>query len=190
MLDPVYPWGRPLRQGSCGAIEAKLATEEWQLAQYRRLRREIFALEQKLFEDSDFDEHDAYAHPIVAESQIAGMPDRVFGVVRIFEQPDGVWYGGRLGVHPDYRRVGSVGTALIHCAVSTAHAWGCRRFLATVQEQNIRYFERHHFHSLEMLEIRGRPHALMQADLDRYPKALVPPKPPAKHLGQLEREVA
>ncbi len=182
MLDPVNPWGRALRPSLCSEIVAKLASEPWQLAQYRRLRSEIFAREQGLFEETDFDEHDAYAHPIVAESQIAGMADRVVGVVRIFEQAGGVWYGGRLGVHQDYRRSGSVGSALITCAVSTAHAWGCGSFFATVQEQNVRYFERHHFRPLEALEIRGRAHCLMQADLERYPPAIVPEKPHAAHL--------
>lgn len=190
MLDPVNPWGRPLRPSLCSEIVAKLAAEPWQVAQYRRLRSEIFAREQGLFEESDFDEHDRYAHPIVAESQIAGMPDRVVGVVRIFEQQGGLWYGGRLGVHQDYRRSGSVGTALITCAVSTAHTWGCRRFLATVQEQNVRYFERHHFRQLEPLEIRGRVHCLMQADLERYPGAKAPVKPYAAHLHARSREVA
>jgi putative N-acetyltransferase (TIGR04045 family) len=174
----------------CSEIVAKLAVEPWQVAQYRRLRSEIFAREQGLFEESDFDEHDRYAHPIVAESQIAGMADRVVGVVRIFELADSVWYGGRLGVHHDYRRSGSVGTALITCAVSTANAWGCGRFLATVQEQNVRYFERHHFCPLEPVEIRGRAHWLMQADLDRYPAAKVTAKPTAAHLEVVTREVA
>jgi putative N-acetyltransferase (TIGR04045 family) len=174
----------------CSEIVAKLASEPWQLTQYRRLRSEIFAREQGLFEESDFDEHDRYAHPIVAESQIAGMADRVVGVVRIFEHAGGVWYGGRLGVHADYRRSGSVGTALITCAVSTAHAWGCRSFFATVQEQNVRYFERHHFRALEPLEIRGRSHCLMQADLERYPRAKVPEKPRAAHLEPSAQEVA
>jgi putative N-acetyltransferase (TIGR04045 family) len=68
--------------------------------------------------------------------------------------------------------VGAVGTALITEAVSTAHGWGCRRFLATVQEANARYFEHHHFHRLEALELLGRPHVLMAADLERYPAQL------------------
>jgi putative N-acetyltransferase (TIGR04045 family) len=189
VLDPVNPWGRALRPSLCSEIVAKLATAPWQIEQYLSLRREIFAREQGLFEDSDFDEHDRYALPIVAESQIAGMPDRVVGVVRIFEHGEGVWYGGRLGVHQDYRRSGSVGTALITCAVSTAHALGCRRFFATVQEQNVRYFERHHFRPLETLEVRGRAHRLMQADLDRYPPAQVSTLA-ARPLGPLAREVA
>jgi putative N-acetyltransferase (TIGR04045 family) len=94
------------------------------------------------------------------------------GVVRIYEDDRHTWFGGRLGVAPAYRRVGAVGGALITEAVSTAHAWGCTRFLATVQEANARYFEHHHFRRLEALKLFDRPHVLMQADLARYPAQL------------------
>ncbi|MGC4094866.1 MAG: GNAT family N-acetyltransferase [Polyangiaceae bacterium] len=169
MLDPVNPWGRPLRPSLGSEIVAEIAVEGWQLHAYRELRRAIFAEEQGLFEGSDFDAHDDYALPIVATSQIAGMADRVVGVVRIYESEPGVWYGGRLGVHRDFRRFGAVGTALISAAVSTAHYLGCRRFLATVQQANVRYFERHHFEVREPISVCGRPHQLMQARLEDYP---------------------
>jgi putative N-acetyltransferase (TIGR04045 family) len=139
---------------------------------YFRLRREIFAAEQGLFAESDRDAWDDHATPIVAQGQIAGMPDGVVGVVRIYEEGKGTWFGGRLGVAPAYRRVGAVGTALITEAVSTAHGFGCNRFLATVQANNARYFEHHHFRRLEALVLLGRPHFLMQADLGRYPAQL------------------
>jgi putative N-acetyltransferase (TIGR04045 family) len=150
-------------------IVAQVATEPWQVAGYRELRRAIFAEEQGLFEGSDFDEHDQHALPIVAQSQIAGMPDRVVGVVRIYRSEPGTWYGGRLGVRREFRRFGAIGSSLITTAVSTAHALGCQRFLATVQVANVRYFERYHFRPLRELTLRGRPHQLMQADLACYP---------------------
>jgi putative N-acetyltransferase (TIGR04045 family) len=169
MLDRIHPWGRPLRAQTAQRIIAELAHEPWQLDAYFELRREIFAAEQGLFAESDRDALDARASPIVAQGEIAGMPDGVVGVVRIYEEGRGVWFGGRLGVARPYRRVGAVGTALITEAVSTAHAWGCSRFLATVQAANARYFEHHHFRRLEAVEILGRPHFLMQADLAHYP---------------------
>jgi putative N-acetyltransferase (TIGR04045 family) len=169
MLDRVHPWGRPVRAALACEVLARVADEAWELEGYYRVRRAIFAEEQALFESSDLDENDAHATPIVATSQIAGMPDEVVGVVRIYESEPGLWYGGRLGVCREYRRRGAVGAALIFTAVSTAHAWGCRRFLATVQAQNVRYFEHHHFRPLEALELRGRPHALMQAELGAFP---------------------
>jgi putative N-acetyltransferase (TIGR04045 family) len=169
VLDAINPWGRPVRPSLGAEIVAGVANEPWQLLGYRELRRAIFAEEQGLFEGSDFDEHDAHALPIVAESQIAGMADRVVGVVRIFRSEPGTWYGGRLGVRREFRRFGAIGTALIATAVSTAHGQGCQRFLATVQVANVRYFERHHFRVVRELSVRGRSHQLMQADLACYP---------------------
>jgi putative N-acetyltransferase (TIGR04045 family) len=169
VLDAINPWGRPIRPSLGAEIVARVASEPWQLLGYRELRRAIFAEEQGLFEGSDFDEHDAHALPIVAESQIAGMADRVVGVVRIFRSEPGTWYGGRLGVRREFRRFGAIGTALIATACSTAHAHGCQRFLATVQLANVRYFERHHFRVLREVQVLGRPHQLMQADLACYP---------------------
>jgi putative N-acetyltransferase (TIGR04045 family) len=172
MLDRVHPWGKPLRVQTAQRITAELAHEPWQVAAYFRLRREIFATEQGLFAESDRDAFDEHASPIVAQGEIAGMPDGVVGVVRIYQEDRHTWFGGRLGVARSYRRVGAVGAALITEAVSTAHAWGCTRFLATVQEANARYFERHHFRRLAALSLLGRPHFLMQAELACYPARL------------------
>jgi putative N-acetyltransferase (TIGR04045 family) len=169
VLDAINPWGRPIRPSLGASIVAQVAREPWQLQGYRDLRRAIFAEEQRLFAGSDFDEHDEHAVPIVAESQIAGMADRVVGVVRIYRSAPGVWYGGRLGVRREYRRFGAIGGALITTAVSTAHALGCQRFLATIQLPNVRYFERHHFRVLREVRVHGLPHQLMQADLACYP---------------------
>jgi len=172
MLDRVHPWGKPLRAQTAQRVTAQLAQEPWQLAAYYRLRREIFSAEQGLFVESDRDSFDEHASPIVAQGEIAGMPDGVVGVVRIYEEAKNTWFGGRLGVARAYRRVGAVGSALITEAVSTAHAWGCTRFLATVQDGNVRYFEHHHFRRLEAISLLGRPHWLMQADLSFYPAQL------------------
>jgi putative N-acetyltransferase (TIGR04045 family) len=167
-FEPSAPFGVP-RPFLSRDIVAQVATEAWQRAAYFELRREIFEREQGLFSDSDVDEHDGRAVPIVASSQVLGMADEVVGVVRIYPTAEDTWYGGRLGVSDRYRRVGAVGGALIHCAVTTAHALGCRRFLATVQSRNVRYFEHYAFRSLEEIHVRGRPHHLMQADLACFP---------------------
>jgi putative N-acetyltransferase (TIGR04045 family) len=104
-------------------------------------------------------------------AEVALEPWQIAAYFGLRDRED-TWFGGRLGVSRAYRRVGAVGTALITEAVSTAHAWGCRRFLATVQEANARYFEHHHFRRLEALELLGRPHFLMEADLGRYPEQM------------------
>jgi putative N-acetyltransferase (TIGR04045 family) len=71
-------------------------------------------------------------------------------------------------VHGDYRRHNQIGKGLIWKAVTTANGWGCDRFLATVQLQNVRFFQRLHWTSIDTLEIRGLSHHLMEADLSYY----------------------
>lgn len=136
---------------------------------YWNLRRTIFCHEQGLFEGSDHDEQDATAYPIVAIDHSSARPtDGVVGVVRIHESSPRIWYGGRLGVRGAFRRHNQIGKGLIWKAVTTAHGWGCERFLATVQLPNERFFRRLHWRSLETLEIRGVAHQLMEADLSYY----------------------
>ncbi len=171
MLDTSLPWGRRVRPYVSPYVRAQIAVESWQIAAHFELRAQIFAAEQRLFVGSDVDAHDAAAQPIVALSSAFGMDDEVVGVVRIYPADGDTWYGGRLGVCSRYRAHGTVGTALIECAVSSAHALGCGRFLATVQEPNVRYFERHHFRALAPLALQGRPHRLMEADLAHFPPA-------------------
>jgi putative N-acetyltransferase (TIGR04045 family) len=146
----------------------KLAQTPAEVAAYFELRRQIFVEEQRIFTTSDVDAVDAIAYPIIALKSESQHSD-VLGVVRIYEPEPRLWYGGRLGTHPEHRRALQVGKGLIYKAVTTANTWGCDRFLATVQLQNVRFFQRLHWHSLEELEIHGLPHHLMEADLNHYP---------------------
>jgi putative N-acetyltransferase (TIGR04045 family) len=178
MLDAVQVWGQAVLPFCSPRVTAQIAVERWQVDAYFRLRRAIFADEQRLFAESDADDHDAEATPIVAVAHSGGMQDEVVGVVRIYPAEPGVWYGGRLGVTPGYRSRRVVGTSLIVAAVSTAHSRGCRRFLATIQLQNVRYFEQHRFSTIAPVEVCGQPHHLMEADLDAYaPVAATPSNP-------------
>lgn len=138
------------------------------LPAYWELRSAIFCEEQHLFEASDRDDLDAIAYPIAAINHAGPHSGGVVGVVRILEHSPRVWYGGRLGVHGDFRRYNQIGKGLIWKAVTTANGWGCDQFLATVQIQNVRFFQRLHWESLEELEIRGVRHHLMAADLHYY----------------------
>jgi putative N-acetyltransferase (TIGR04045 family) len=140
------------------------------LTGYWQLRSDIFCQEQHLFEASDRDELDQIAYPIVAINHALAQGQAV-GVVRILEQRPRVWYGGRLGVDIDFRRHNQIGKGLIWKAVTTANGWGCDQFFATVQQQNVRFFQRLHWQSIEQLEIRGIAHQLMQADLSYYQPA-------------------
>jgi putative N-acetyltransferase (TIGR04045 family) len=150
----------------------KLAVTSQEVSAYFALRHAIFLEEQGLFQGSEVDDLDAIAYPIIALD--TAQNNAVVGVVRIYEPELGLWYGGRLGVHPDYRRVGHIGKGLIYKAVTTANTWGCHQFLATVQLQNVRFFQRQHWHSLEELVLCDRPHHLMEADLNFYPPTTEP----------------
>ena len=151
-----------------------LRADSFLIQGYWSLRRSIFCSEQHVFEDSDRDELDAIAYPIAAlhHSSDSEHDDadetNVVGVVRIVETELRHWYGGRLGVHSDFRRHNQIGKGLIWKAVTTANGWGCDRFCATVQIQNVRFFRRLHWTSIDELEIRGIRHHLMEADLDYY----------------------
>jgi putative N-acetyltransferase (TIGR04045 family) len=174
VLDTIHPWGGRIRAFRSQSVETRVANEPWQMAGYWALRRAIFAREQRLFVDSDRDEHDDHAKPIVALSLTAGMPDAVVGVVRVYPVGQGRWFGGRLGVCPEYRRHGIVGETLIKTAVGTALGAGAARFFATVQPANVRYFQRHHFEVLGERLVSGVMHALMEARLCEFKPLLSP----------------
>jgi len=152
-----------------GCYSFELAQSPKDVQAYFDLRQAIFCKEQRLFAGHDEDEIDTKAYPIIAIDHEAESANRVVGVVRIYETQPRFWYGGRLGVHPDYRRAGRIGKGLIHKAVTTANTWGCDRFLATVQLQNVRFFKRLHWDSLEEISVCDIPHHLMEADLNFYP---------------------
>jgi hypothetical protein len=168
----------------------KIAETSEELNGFWALRRAIFCEEQKIFRESDRDEIDLSAIPIICQALIAGMADTVVGVVRIDQRESGVWYGSRLGVAADFRSVrrispgvarrnrqpvfpglGAIGASLIYKAVSTAHALGCQEFLATVQSQNARFFQRLHWQPIGEVELFGLRHVKMRADLGFYPAA-------------------
>jgi putative N-acetyltransferase (TIGR04045 family) len=192
MLDATL-WGEPVSPFYSPNVTALIASERWHLDGYYDLRRAIFVEEQGLFEGSDLDEHDDVATPIVVLGHVAGMPDDVIGGVRIYPGGCGTWFGGRLCVCRRYRSRGVVGTALIVAAVSTAHARGCNRFLATIQLHNVPYFERHHFSRIRRVDVCGQPHELMEADLALYPPRVAHAQQPvdgARAVAELRRRQA
>lgn len=155
-------------------FQVKYAVDAWEKRGAADLRRKVFCEEQGLFEGDDRDAIDEAAIAIVATSLLAVTPDEVVGTVRIHEIAPGVWQGSRLAVAQDYRRVGTLGAALIKLAVSSAHGKGCRRFIAQVQRQNALLFRRLHWRTLEVVELHGRTHHVMEADLAFYPPFATP----------------
>lgn len=151
------------------AFRVKVATEPWERRDAAALRREVFCGEQGLFGEDDHDEIDAHATPLVAVSQLGVAADAVVGTVRIHEAEPRLWWGSRLAVAGAYRKAGALGSALIQLAVATAHSRGCRQFLAHVQAQNVILFRRLHWRTVAEVDLHGRPHHRMEADLAFYP---------------------
>lgn len=162
IFEPVGPF-------VAAEYQVKFATSAWEREGAARLRREVFCDEQGLFAGDDRDAIDDCAIPIAAISMLGVAADAVVGTVRIHEAEPGLWWGSRLAVAADYRRVGMLGAALIRLAVSSAHARGCTRFLAHVQSQNALLFRRLHWKTLEVVDLFGREHHRMEADLAHYP---------------------
>jgi putative N-acetyltransferase (TIGR04045 family) len=150
------------------------------------LRHRTFVTEQGIFDDHDRDAADHHALPLVAVSTMASEADEVVGTVRIYKAEPGLWWGSRLAVAPEYRRVGRLGAELIRLAVGTAHAQGCTRFLAHVQMQNVTLFERLNWQPLGQQDLHGHAHMKMQADLASYP----PITDPARGWMALTRKCA
>jgi len=146
----------------------KLADTQAEIAAAAALRRAVFCDEQQIFEQCDRDEIDEHAMPIVALTS-AG---KVVGTVRIHQEGPRQWWGSRLAVARDYRRVAQLGAGLIRCAVSTANGIGCDRFLAHVQTPNERLFHKLNWTSLAYEDHHGVPHVKMQADLAAYPSGM------------------
>ena len=177
-----------------GVFRVAVAAEPWQVRAYFALRRAVFCHEQHLFAGTDRDADDCRATPIVAVSSAAVADDDVVGTVRIHETSPGVWFGSRLAVDADWRGVPALAAGLVRCAVTTARGRGCHTFLATVQRQNVPLFRRLHWHPLGDVDVCGRPHQLMRADLAHYPvpplaasrvqwRHLPIPRPPAREAA-------
>ncbi|CDY74969.1 Histone acetyltransferase HPA2 and related acetyltransferases [Caballeronia glathei] len=152
----------------------KWATLPWEAEEAYKLRRAVFCVEQGVFVGDDRDDTDEHAQLLVALSCVAGMPEQVVGTVRIHETGPGVWFGSRLAVHAAFRSHGKIGSTLIRLAVSSAHALGCKTFLAHVQAQNVPLFRRLGWDTQREETIFGRPHHLMQARLEAYPPCATP----------------
>lgn len=133
------------------------------IAAYHHLRRQVFVHEQGLFEGSDLDEIDADPRTRVL---VARLPDgTVLGGVRLHPVAQGRdigwWRGGRLVVAPGARNGRGLGVGLVRAACALAETAGALRFDATVQEANVRLFERLGWQRVESVVLHGHPHHVM-----------------------------
>jgi radical SAM protein (TIGR04043 family)/putative N-acetyltransferase (TIGR04045 family) len=151
----------------CDQIVYHTARTEDEKSRALEIRHAVFVEEQRLFIESDLDEHDRAAILLVARKN-----DRIIGTVRIFpdaSQGSGHWIGGRLAVHRDFR-VFRVGAGLVREAMRRVKKRGCTVFSAHIQEKNVRFFQKLGWAAVGPMEIYcGHPHQLMLADLSRVP---------------------
>ena len=148
----------PFERFSASEFRVKFAASRWEREGAYALRRQVFCGEQGLFEQDDRDAVDDYAITLVALSMLGVAADQVVGTIRIHEDEPGLWRGSRLAVAREYRRIGAIGATLIRLAVSSAHAMA--------QQVN--------WETMAEVELHGRPHVKMRADLDFYPPCHTP----------------
>lgn len=145
-------------------IICKIVETEAERRAHFAIRQAVFVEEQGMFSGSDVDEHDSHAIHIIAVDQLTRQ---VVGAVRVYEAEPGTWYGGRMAVLQEYRRyMPPIGPLLDRLAERTVSERGCRRFLAYIQMQNVRFFERLGWSKIgEPVLHCDQPHQLMEANL-------------------------
>ncbi len=110
----------------------RIASED-ELAQCLDIRRKVFVQEQHIFEHSDRDDYDGQAIHLAAFYQ-----SRIIGTVRVYQDADGAWWGGRLAVLKKYR--GRAGRDLVIAAVAAGEASGGRAFLREYTQRKFKFF--------------------------------------------------
>lgn len=121
------------------AASCRVATEPPELADHYALRRQVFVVEQGIFEADDRDRHDDDERTL----HVVGLVDGVVGgAVRLYplDATGELWKGDRLAVLPEHRAC-HLGARLVRFAVATAGEYGGRRMIAHIQLPNVRFFE-------------------------------------------------
>lgn len=145
----------------------KIAQSEDELERYFRLRHEVFVKEQQIFSESDVDKYDTNpVHEVIHIIGIKESDGTMVGGVRCYKEEENTWFGGRLSSAPDHRNA-RVGADLVRFAVETIKTTDCKTFLAYVQPQNVRFFQRLGWSKVgDLHQYQGQPHQLMEADLE------------------------
>ena len=152
--EPLVPRSKP-------KLRTRLAETPKEREAHFAIRKEVFVKEQCLFKESDVDENDARAIPLICT--VDGV---IGGTVRVYPLEGDTWVGGRLAVLKEYRTY-VVGPLLVKKAMKTVRERGCKTFHAYIQPQNVRFFARLRWKPTgEELSIKGVPHCVMKADLD------------------------
>ncbi len=153
---PVAPWSIRRADGR-------------ELAAYRRLRRDAFVDDQRLFAGSDADEVDDDPRAIVLVA-VAAADGAVLGGVRLAPltaRDIGWWAGSRLVVDERVRGAAGLGAQLVQQACHVAEAAGVLRFDAAVQDRYSGMFRRLGWTDHGAAEVAGAPHRRMRWPIDR-----------------------
>lgn len=142
-----------------------------EVADYRRMRREAFVVDQSLFDGTDRDDLDDDPRTVVL---VATTPEgTVLGGVRLAPHcaPDiGWWTGSRLVVAPSAHATG-IGAALIRAACAYVETAGVLRFDATVQRRYLPQFTSLGWENHGACTVAGTPHVRMRWPLNQIERA-------------------
>ncbi|MGH8836145.1 MAG: MSMEG_0567/Sll0786 family nitrogen starvation N-acetyltransferase [Actinomycetes bacterium] len=124
-------------------LTCRLVDGPGEIELHHAVRRQVFVVEQRLFEVDDRDEHDADP----ATRHVLGLVNGVAGgAVRLYPLGEpGLWKGDRLAVLAAFRRHG-LGAPLVRFAVQTAGALGGYQMIAYIQLPNVAFFTRLGWH--------------------------------------------
>lgn len=139
-----------------------------ELADYRRLRRDSFVVDQGMFAGSDHDDIDDDPRAVVLiattadGSLLGGVRLAPVGAVDL-----GWWTGSRLVVDRS-ARIPGIGSALVRAACAYAESAGVLRFEATVQRRYRPMFTALGWHTLGDIEVAARPHVWMRWQINPF----------------------
>ncbi|MTD14367.1 GNAT family N-acetyltransferase [Nakamurella sp. YIM 132087] len=156
---------------------------DWEVQEYRKLRRQVFVQQQELFTGTDLDELDADPRTVVVVARDGR--GEIVGGVRLSPATDpdiGWWTGSRLVVAPQGQALRGVGSALVRAACVIAESAGVLRFDATVQPQNEVLFRRLGWQRVRETSVQSRPHVLMRYPIERISRLVRGTKAPLAGL--------
>jgi putative N-acetyltransferase (TIGR04045 family) len=156
------------------------------LADYARLRREVFVEEQQVFPSAAAETDDVDEDPRTVVLLARARDGSLVGGVRlapVWPIDIGHWQGGRLAVTSASRRaLPGVGAALVRAACARAENEGALRFDAAVRAGRERYFGRLGWMAVGPASVAGHPHMLMRWPIHRIAALAAATKAPIADL--------
>jgi putative N-acetyltransferase (TIGR04045 family) len=167
------------------AFTVQVAGTPREVAAHRRLRRDVFVVEQGLFPSygAEADEADDDPRTVVLVARDAG--GRLLGGVRLGPATDpdlGWWRGSRLAVTAGARSGPGVGAALVRAAAAHAERAGALRFEATIQPHALPLFGRLGWEHVGDTVVAGVRHRVVRHPIGRVQHLVAATKGPLAGL--------